>query len=80
MSTMYCTQHPSQLMDPGLFMRSCYIMRHAIPFMQSSEPGVRMQILGMGSLKVKVTVAATQFSESARAKIEEAGGSIVEVP
>lgn len=39
-----------------------------------------MQILGMGSLKVKVTVAATQFSESARAKIEEAGGSIVEVP
>ena len=39
-----------------------------------------MQILGTGSLKVKVTVAATQFSESARAKIEEAGGSIVEVP
>ena len=29
---------------------------------------------------MKVTVAATQFSESARAKIEKAGGSIVEVP
>ena len=34
----------------------------------------------MGDLKVKVTVAATQFSESARKKIEEAGGSIVDVP
>ena len=39
-----------------------------------------MQVLGMGDLKVKVTVAATQFSESARKKIEEAGGSIVDVP
>ena len=39
-----------------------------------------MQVLGTGDLKVKVTVAATQFSESARKKIEEAGGSIVDVP
>ena len=40
----------------------------------------QMQVLGTGDLKVKVTVAATQFSESARKKIEEAGGSIVDVP
>ena len=33
-----------------------------------------MQVLGTGDLKVKVTVAAEQFSESARKKIEEAGG------
>jgi large subunit ribosomal protein L15 len=39
-----------------------------------------LQVLGNGELKVKVTVAATQFSESARKKIEEAGGSIVDVP
>ena len=39
-----------------------------------------LQVLGTGSLRVKVTVAATQFSEAARAKIEAAGGSIVEVP
>lgn len=39
-----------------------------------------VQVLGTGSLRVKVTVAATQFSGSARSKIEEAGGSIVEVP
>lgn len=39
-----------------------------------------MQVLGTGDLKIKVTVAATQFSESARKKIEEAGGSIVDVP
>ena len=39
-----------------------------------------VQVLGTGSLRVKVTVAATSFSESARAKIEKAGGSIVDVP
>ena len=39
-----------------------------------------LQILGDGELKVALTIKATQFSASAREKIEKAGGSIVEVP
>ena len=39
-----------------------------------------LQILGDGELAMPLTIHATQFSASARAKIEAAGGSIVEVP
>jgi large subunit ribosomal protein L15 len=39
-----------------------------------------LQILGDGELTLKLTIKATQFSTSARAKIEAAGGTIVEVP
>lgn len=39
-----------------------------------------VQILGDGDLKLPLTIKATQFSASAREKIEKAGGSIVEVP
>lgn len=39
-----------------------------------------LQILGDGELKVPLTIKATQFSASAREKVEKAGGTIVEVP
>ena len=39
-----------------------------------------VQILGDGELAMPLVLHATQFSASARAKIEAAGGSIVEVP
>lgn len=39
-----------------------------------------LQILGNGELSLPLIIKATQFSESARAKIEAAGGTIVEVP
>jgi large subunit ribosomal protein L15 len=42
--------------------------------------GVRVKILGGGDLTKKLTVAAHRFSESARRKIEAAGGSVVVVP
>lgn len=39
-----------------------------------------LKILGNGDLTVKLTIHAHKFSESARQKIEAAGGTIVEVP
>ena len=39
-----------------------------------------LQVLGDGELEFPLTIKATQFSSSAREKIEKAGGSIVEVP
>lgn len=38
------------------------------------------QVLGDGELKLPLKIAATQFSASARTKIEAAGGTVVEVP
>jgi large subunit ribosomal protein L15 len=35
-----------------------------------------VKILGTGELKVKLTVKANAFSASAKAKIEQAGGSV----
>ena len=54
--------------------------RQVAPCKQLTKASLAVQVLGTGSLRVKVTVAATQFSGAARTKIEEAGGSIVEVP
>ncbi len=39
-----------------------------------------LKILGNGSLTKKLTVTAHRFSESAREKISQAGGQIVELP
>jgi len=39
-----------------------------------------VKVLGEGELSVKLTVHAHKFSNSARAKIEAAGGTVVEVP
>ena len=38
-----------------------------------------VKVLGKGELKVALTVEAHRFSKSARAKIEEAGGSVREI-
>ena len=37
---------------------------------------LKVKVLGTGDLKVKVSILADQFSKSAQAKIEKAGGSI----
>ncbi|KPV54785.1 50S ribosomal protein L15 [Kouleothrix aurantiaca] len=39
-----------------------------------------LKILGEGDLNIKLTVHAHKFSNSARSKIEAAGGSVVEEP
>jgi large subunit ribosomal protein L15 len=39
------------------------------------RPGLPVKILGQGNLAVALTVRAHKFSQSARAKIEAAGGS-----
>lgn len=39
-----------------------------------------LKVLGEGDLSIKLTVHAHKFSASARAKIEAAGGAVVEVP
>jgi large subunit ribosomal protein L15 len=39
-----------------------------------------VKILGDGELKRKLTVRAHKFSASARAKIESAGGTVIEIP
>lgn len=39
-----------------------------------------IKILGMGKISKKLTVKVTKFSESAKAKIEEAGGKAEELP
>lgn len=39
-----------------------------------------LKILGEGDLNIRLTVHAHKFSNSARAKIEAAGGTVVEVP
>lgn len=39
-----------------------------------------LKVLGMGELKTPLTIKATAFSQSAKEKIEGAGGKIVEVP
>jgi large subunit ribosomal protein L15 len=44
------------------------------------KPGVRIKILGGGELTKKLTVSAHRFSESAKQKIESAGGTVVVVP
>ena len=41
---------------------------------KKKEDGLR--VLGQGKLEKKFTVQAHHFSESARAKIEQAGGSV----
>jgi large subunit ribosomal protein L15 len=41
---------------------------------------VRVKILGEGELKKKLTVSAHAFSESAKQKIEKAGGKVVVLP
>ncbi len=41
---------------------------------KKKEDGLR--VLGQGKLEKKLTVQAHHFSESARAKIEQAGGSV----
>ena len=38
------------------------------------------QVLGDGSLKLKLTIKAAKFSGSAKEKIQAAGGEAVEVP
>jgi large subunit ribosomal protein L15 len=38
--------------------------------------GDGLRILGQGTLEKKLTVSAHHFSESARKKIEEAGGTV----
>jgi len=37
-----------------------------------------VKILGNGSLKTKIAITATSFSESAKLKIEKAGGTAIE--
>ena len=37
---------------------------------------IKVKVLGTGDLKVKVSILADQFSKSAQAKIEKAGGSV----
>lgn len=39
----------------------------------------RIKILGQGELKAKLTVSAHKFSASAKQKIEQAGGKVVEL-
>ena len=39
-----------------------------------------LKILGKGEITKKLTVSANRFSQSAREKIEKAGGKIVELP
>ncbi len=39
-----------------------------------------LKILGDGELKRKLTVSAQQFSASAREKIDQAGGTCIELP
>lgn len=39
-----------------------------------------LKVLGMGELKTPLTIKATAFSQSAKEKIEGAGGKIIEVP
>ena len=39
-----------------------------------------LKVLGEGELTKKLTVSAEKFSASARAKIEAAGGAVVEIP
>lgn len=39
-----------------------------------------LKVLGEGELNVKLNIHAHKFSNSARKKIEDAGGSVVEVP
>lgn len=41
---------------------------------------VRVKVLGEGELKKKLTVSAHAFSESAKQKIEAAGGKVVVLP
>jgi large subunit ribosomal protein L15 len=41
---------------------------------------VRVKVLGEGELKKKLTVSAHAFSESAKQKIEKAGGKVVVLP
>jgi large subunit ribosomal protein L15 len=42
--------------------------------------GVRVKVLGEGELKKKLTVSAHAFSESAKQKIEKAGGKVIVLP
>mmetsp|Transcript_53364 Transcript_53364/g.169665 ORF Transcript_53364/g.169665 Transcript_53364/m.169665 type:complete len:101 (-) Transcript_53364:505-807(-) len=44
------------------------------------ESKLPLKVLGKGELKNGVTIAAACFSESAKAKIEAAGGSMTVVP
>lgn len=43
------------------------------------QKGARVKILGDGELSKKLTVSAHQFSQTARQKIEAAGGTVVEL-
>ena len=39
-----------------------------------------LKILGNGELSIKLTISAHRFSQTAREKIEKAGGTLVELP
>jgi large subunit ribosomal protein L15 len=43
------------------------------------RPNDRVKVLGTGNLTRKVNISAHAFSKSARAKVEEAGGSVQEL-
>jgi large subunit ribosomal protein L15 len=44
------------------------------------EERLRLKVLGDGELSTKLTVKAGSFSASAKAKLEEAGSTLVDVP
>jgi large subunit ribosomal protein L15 len=49
-------------------------------FISASEAKGYVKILGDGDISKKLTVRAHKFSATARAKIEAAGGQVIEIP
>ena len=45
-----------------------------------TKPKNPLKVLGNGKLEVKLTVQAAAFTASAKKKIEEVGGTLIEVP
>ena len=64
-----CFDAGTEVTPATLIERSLITPRHDV-----------VKILGDGELTKKLTVSAHRFSKSARAKIEQAGGSVVELP
>ena len=58
--------------EDGAVVNACDLLEKGI--LSKCEYGVK--ILGNGTLNKKLTVRANAFSESAKAKIEEAGGTV----
>ena len=45
--------------------------------LKAKKPGkLKVKVLGSGDIKIKITILADKFSETAKSKIEKAGGSV----